>query len=127
MRRDLVRNVPAAVRFRATVALNIPDFTRYAKSQKAQATGQALGLPIGMTLFSFIAVAVTLASGIIFGEPIWEPVVLLGKFNQPVVAFIALIALLVATLNTNVAANVDSPSNDFSNLNPRRISFRIGG
>jgi NCS1 family nucleobase:cation symporter-1 len=115
------------VGFWATVALNIPDFTRYAKSQKAQALGQALGLPAAMTLYAFIGVAVTSASVVLFGEAIWDPVVLLGKFNQPVVAFIALIALLVATLNTNVAANVVSPSNDFSNLNPRRISFRTGG
>jgi NCS1 family nucleobase:cation symporter-1 len=80
-----------------------------------------------MTLFAFIGVAVTSASVIIFGEPIWDPVVLLGKFNSPVVAFIAVVALTVATLTTNVSANVVSPSNDFSNLNPRRISFRTGG
>jgi NCS1 family nucleobase:cation symporter-1 len=80
-----------------------------------------------MTLYSFIGVAVTSASAVLFGAPIWDPVVLLGKFNQPVVASIALVALLVATLNTNVAANVVSPSNDFSNLNPRLISFRTGG
>src|SRR6185436_2035576 len=87
----------------------------------------ALGLPLAMTLYSFIGVAVTSASKVLFGEAIWDPVVLLGRFNQPVVASVALIALLLATLNTNVAANVVSPSNDFSNLNPRRISFRTGG
>ena len=85
------------------------------------------GLPVAMTLYSFIGVAVTSASVVIFGQAIWDPVVLLGKFNRPTVAFVALIALLTATLNTNVAANVVSPSNDFSNLNPRRISFRTGG
>ena len=115
------------VGFWATVALNIPDFTRYAKSQRAQMVGQALGLPTAMTLYSFIGVAVTSASAVIFGEAIWDPVVLLGRFNQPVVAMIALVALLVATLNTNVAANVVSPSNDFSNLRPSLISFRTGG
>ena len=115
------------VGFWATVALNIPDFTRYAKSQRAQMVGQALGLPTAMTLYSFIGVAVTSASAVIFGEAIWDPVVLLGRFNQPVVAMIALVALLLATLNTNVAANVVSPSNDFSNLWPRVISFRTGG
>jgi NCS1 family nucleobase:cation symporter-1 len=119
--------VTGMVGFWATVALNIPDFTRYAKSQKAQMVGQALGLPAAMTLYSFIGVAVTSASVVLFGKPIWDPVELLGRFNQPVVAFIALIALLIATLNTNVAANVVSPSNDFSNLNPRLISFRTGG
>jgi NCS1 family nucleobase:cation symporter-1 len=122
-----VPSLTGMVGFWATVALNIPDFTRYAKSQRAQAVGQALGLPAAMTLYSFIGVAVTSASAVLFGAPIWDPVALLGKFNQPVVASIALIALLVATLNTNVAANVVSPSNDFSNLNPRLISFRTGG
>ncbi|MBI4910845.1 MAG: NCS1 family nucleobase:cation symporter-1 [Acidobacteria bacterium] len=115
------------VGFWATVALNIPDFTRYAKSQRSQMIGQALGLPAAMTLYSFIGVAVTSASAVLFGEPIWDPVQLLGKFNQPLVAFVALIALLIATLNTNVAANVVSPSNDFSNLKPSLISFRTGG
>ncbi len=115
------------VGFWATVALNIPDFTRYAKSQRAQMVGQALGLPAAMTLYSFIGVAVTSASALIFGEAIWDPVVLLGRFNQPLVALIALVALLLATLNTNVAANVVSPSNDFSNLRPGLISFRTGG
>jgi NCS1 family nucleobase:cation symporter-1 len=115
------------VGFWATVALNIPDFTRYAKSQRAQMVGQALGLPAAMTLYSFIGVAVTSASAVIFGEAIWDPVVLLGRFNQPLVALIALVALLLATLNTNIAANVVSPSNDFSNLRPSLISFRTGG
>jgi NCS1 family nucleobase:cation symporter-1 len=125
--RFFVPSLTAMVGFWATVALNIPDFTRYAKSQRAQAVGQALGLPAAMTLYSFIGVAVTSASVVLFGEAIWNPVALLGRFNQPLVASVALVALLVATLNTNVAANVVSPSNDFSNLNPRRISFRTGG
>src|SRR5271154_6898920 len=122
-----VPSLTGMVGFWATVALNIPDFTRYAKSQKDQVLGQAIGLPAAMTLYSFIGVAVTSASVVIFGQAIWDPVVLLTRFHRPVVAFIALIALLIATLNTNVAANVVSPSNDFSNLNPRRISFRTGG
>lgn len=122
-----IPSLTGMVGFWATVALNIPDFTRYARSQRDQMLGQALGLPLAMTLYSFIGVAVTSASVVLFGEAIWDPVTLLGKFNRPMVAFVALIALLVATLNTNVAANVVSPSNDFSNLNPRRISFRTGG
>ena len=122
-----IPSLTAMVGFWATVALNIPDFTRYAKSQRAQSMGQALGLPAAMTVYSFIGVAVTSASVVLFGEAIWDPVQLLGRFNQPLVALVALVALLVATLNTNVAANVVSPSNDFSNLNPRRISFRTGG
>src|SRR5271166_2442291 len=125
--RFFIPSLTGMVGFWATVALNIPDFTRYARSQRDQIMGQALGLPLSMTLYSFIGVAVTSASVVIFGQAIWDPVVLLGKFHQPMVAFVALIALLTATLNTNVAANVVSPSNDFSNLNPRLISFRTGG
>src|SRR5271157_974000 len=125
--RFFVPSLTGMVGFWATVALNIPDFTRYAKSQRAQMVGQALGLPTAMTLYAFIGVAVTSASAVIFGQPIWDPVVLLGRFNQPLVALIALLALLLATLNTNVAANVVSPSNDFSNLRPSLISFRTGG
>ncbi len=122
-----IPSLTGMVGFWATVALNIPDFTRYAKSQKAQMVGQALGLPTAMTLYSFIGVAVTSASAVLFGQPIWDPVQLLGRFHEPLIASIALVALLVATLNTNVAANVVSPSNDFSNLSPQHISFRTGG
>ena len=125
--RFFIPSLTGMVGFWATVALNIPDFTRYAKSQKAQMLGQALGLPTAMTLYAFIGVAVTSASVVLFGEAIWDPVQLLGRFHHPAVALIALVALVLATLNTNVAANVVSPSNDFSNLNPRLISFRIGG
>ena len=125
--RFFIPSLTGMVGFWATVALNIPDFTRYAKSQKAQMVGQALGLPLAMTLYAFIGVAVTSASVVLFGQAIWDPVALLGRFQQPVVASVALVALVVATLNTNVAANVVSPSNDFSNLNPRLISFRTGG
>ena len=125
--RFFIPSLTGMVGFWATVALNIPDFTRYAKSQKAQVIGQVIGLPPAMTLYAFIGVAVTSASVILFGHAIWDPVALLGRFQQPLVASIALVALLIATLNTNVAANVVSPSNDFSNLNPRLISFRTGG
>ncbi|HEY6376277.1 MAG TPA: cytosine permease, partial [Edaphobacter sp.] len=102
-------------------------FTRYAKNQDAQIVGQAIGLPVAMTLYSFIGIACTSASVTIFGEPIWSPITLLGKFHQPFAAMLALVALLVATLNVNIGANVVSPSNDFSNLAPRLISFRTGG
>ena len=88
--RFFIPSLTGMVGFWATVALNIPDFTRYAKSQRAQMVGQALGLPTAMTLYSFIGVAVTSASAVIFGEPIWDPVVLVGRFNQPLVALIAL-------------------------------------
>jgi NCS1 family nucleobase:cation symporter-1 len=120
-------SLTAMVGYWATLSLNIPDFTRYAKNQDAQIVGQAFGLPVAMTLYSFIGIACTSASVSIFGEPIWSPITLLGRFHQPLVAFLALIALLVATLNVNIGANVVSPSNDFSNLAPRYISFRTGG
>jgi NCS1 family nucleobase:cation symporter-1 len=111
----------------ATLSLNIPDFTRYAKNQDAQILGQAFGLPVAMTLYSFLGIACTSASAVIFGQPIWSPVELLGRFHQPALAFLGLIALLVATLNVNIGANVVGPSNDFSNLAPKFISFRTGG
>lgn len=120
-------SLTAMVGYWATLSLNIPDFTRYAKSQDSQIIGQAFGLPVAMTLYSFIGIAVTSASAVIFGAPIWNPIDLFGRFHQPLVAFLAMIALLVATLNVNIGANVVSPSNDFSNLAPRLISFRTGG
>jgi NCS1 family nucleobase:cation symporter-1 len=120
-------SLTAMVGYWATLALNIPDFTRFSKSQHSQIVGQAFGLPVAMTLYTFIGVAVTSASEVIFGHAIWNPIELLGHFHQPAVAVLAMVALLVATLNVNVAANVVSPSNDISNLNPRLISFRTGG
>ena len=117
----------AMVGYWATLSLNIPDFTRYAKNQESQIIGQAFGLPVAMTLYSFIGIACTSASTVVFGEPIWSPITLLGRFHQPLVAFLALISILIATLNVNIGANVVSPSNDFSNLAPRLISFRTGG
>jgi NCS1 family nucleobase:cation symporter-1 len=111
----------------ATLSLNIPDFTRYAKSQGSQIIGQAFGLPVAMTLCSFVGIAVTSASTVVFGHPIWNPIVLLGQFHQPLVAFFALVSILIATLNVNIGANVVSPSNDISNLAPQLISFRTGG
>jgi NCS1 family nucleobase:cation symporter-1 len=120
-------SLTAMVGYWATLSLNIPDFTRYAKSQDSQIVGQAFGLPIAMTLYSFIGIACTSASVTIFGEPVWSPITLLGRFHQPMAALLALVALLIATLNVNIGANVVSPSNDFSNLAPGLISFRTGG
>ena len=122
-----VPSLTGVVGFWATVALNIPDFTRYARSQRSQVLGQALGLPATMTLYSFIGVVVTSATTIIFGQAIWNPVDVLARLGNPFAVVIAMLALLLATLNVNVAANLVSPSNDFSNLSPRLISFRAGG
>jgi NCS1 family nucleobase:cation symporter-1 len=120
-------SLTAMVGYWATLSLNIPDFTRYAKNQESQLVGQGFGLPVAMVLYSFLGIAVTSASTVVFGRPIWSPVELLGMFHQPLLAFLGLIALLVATLNVNIGANVVGPSNDFSNLAPRLISFRTGG
>jgi NCS1 family nucleobase:cation symporter-1 len=113
--------------FWATLSLNIPDFTRYAKSQKAQINGQAIGLPASMTLFSFIGVVVTSATVIIYGETIWDPLILAGKFDSKLLVSIAMIAVAISTLATNIAANIVSPANDFANLAPKKINFRAGG
>ncbi|MGA8267108.1 MAG: NCS1 family nucleobase:cation symporter-1, partial [Candidatus Acidiferrales bacterium] len=122
-----VPSLTGVVAFWATVALNIPDFTRYAKSVREQALGQAIGLPTTMTFYSFIGVAVTSATVVIFGAAIWDPVVVLSHLGNPIAVVVAMLALLLATLNVNVAANVVSPANDFSNLYPRRVSFKMGG
>src|SRR5579863_4094134 len=111
----------------ATVSLNIPDFTRFARSQREQMIGQALALPTTMTLYSLIGILVTSATVVIYGTAIWDPVQLLSRFQSPVAVVISLLAILLATLNVNIGANVVSPANDFSNLWPRKISFRTGG
>ena len=115
------------VGFWATLSLNIPDFTRYAKSQKAQVRGQAIGLPPSMTLFAFIGVVVTSATAIVYGSTIWDPVQLAGRFENKLMVTFAMIAVAISTLATNIAANIVSPANDFSNLWPSKINFRIGG
>jgi nucleobase:cation symporter-1, NCS1 family len=115
------------VGFWATLSLNIPDFTRYAKSQKAQISGQAIGLPSSMTLFSFIGVVVTSATAIIYGSTIWDPVQLAGRFENKLMVTFAMIAVAISTLATNIAANIVSPANDFANLAPKKINFKTGG
>ncbi|UWQ47944.1 NCS1 family nucleobase:cation symporter-1 [Leisingera aquaemixtae] len=112
--------------FWATLALNIPDFTRHAKSQKDQLVGQLVGLPIPMALFAFIASAVTSATVVIYGEAIWDPIQLSEKMGGFSV-IIALFALIVATLTTNLAANVVAPAHGFSNLAPSKINLKRGG
>ena len=115
------------VGFWATLSLNIPDFTRYAKSQKAQIRGQAIGLPPFMTLFAFIGVVVTSATAIVYGNTIWDPVELAGRFENKIMVTFAMLAVAISTLATNIAANIVSPANDFSHLAPKKISFRTGG
>ena len=123
----LIPALNGTVGFWATVSLNIPDFTRFAKSQRQQVIGQAIALPTTMTLYSLIGILVTSATVIIYGTAIWDPVQLLSRFHSPFAVVISLVAILLATLNVNIGANVVSPANDFSNLWPRKISFRTGG
>lgn len=119
-------SLTAMVGFWATMALNIPDFTRYCASQRDQILGQAVGLPPTMALFAFIGVAVTSSTVVIYGHAIWDPVELLSQMGGWVVA-VALFVLAVATITTNLAANVVAPANGFSNLAPKKISFKMGG
>ena len=123
----LIPALNGTVGFWATISLNIPDFTRFARNQKGQIIGQSLALPTTMTLYSLIGILVTSATVVIYGTAIWDPVQLLSRFHSPIAVVISLLAILLATLNVNIGANVVSPANDFSNLWPRRISFRTGG
>ncbi len=116
----------AVVGFWATLALNIPDFSRYARSQKDQVIGQAAGLPTTMALYALVGVLVTAATVVIFGKAIWDPVEVMGKFESKWAILVALFALTVATLSTNLAANVVGPANDIAHLAPSKISFRMG-
>jgi len=120
-------SLTAMVGFWATLTLNISDFTRYARSQRAQVVGQLSGLPSTMTLFAFIGVAVTSATIIIFGEAIWDPVVLVRRFESHTLVFFSMIAVIIATISTNAAANVVGPANAFSNMMPAKIDFKRGG
>jgi len=121
-------SLTGAVGFWATLSLNIPDFTRYAKSQRDQVIGQAIGLPTTMALYSFIGVAVTSATFVIFdGKMIDDPEKLIQTFHSRAAVVFGMSAIVLATLATNIAANVVSPANDFSNLAPKYIGFRLGG
>jgi nucleobase:cation symporter-1, NCS1 family len=116
----------SAVAFWGTMALSIPDFSRYARSQRDQVIGQAVGLPGTMALFAFIGAAVTSATAVIFGTRIADPVALLARIGGPLMIMVSMAGLTVATLTTNIAANIVAPANGFSNLAPHRISFKQG-
>ena len=124
--RVFLPGITAMVGFWSTLTLNIPDFTRYARSQKDQVIGQALGLPLPMALLAFISVAVTMATVTVFGEEIWDPLEIAGRLGGGA-ALLGLCMLIVATLTTNLAANVVAPANGFCNLAPHKISFKMGG
>jgi NCS1 family nucleobase:cation symporter-1 len=120
-------SLTAMVGFWATLSLNMPDFTRLGHSQREQALGQVIALPTTMTVFAGMGVIITSATAIIYGKAIWDPVVLVGKFQSPAVVAVAMFTIVVATLSVNIAANVVSPANDFSNAFPRFIDFKRGG
>lgn len=117
----------SGVSFWATLALNIPDFSRFARSQRDQVIGQAVAMPTTMTLFAFIGVVTTSATVIVFGEALVYPDQLVVRFENPLVVGVSMLGLAIATLSTNIAANVVSPANDFANLAPSKISYKTGG
>jgi NCS1 family nucleobase:cation symporter-1 len=117
----------AMIGYWATLSLNIPDFSRFARSQRDQIIGQAVGLPATMTFYSLIGILVTSATVVVFGEALWDPVQVITRFGNPWISVLAMVTLAVATLSTNIAANVVSPANDFAALAPRFVSFRTGG
>jgi NCS1 family nucleobase:cation symporter-1 len=115
------------IAFWATLSLNMPDFTRFGGSQKKQMRGQILGLPTTMSFIAIVAILTTSGGAVLYGEEIWDPAQLASRFSSPVVVVVALVALVLATISANLAANVVSPSYDFSNAFPRRITFALGG
>jgi nucleobase:cation symporter-1, NCS1 family len=119
-------SLTAMVGFWATLALNIPDFTRFAKSQRDQVVGQSIGLPVPMGLLAMLAVIVTSATVVLYGKAIWDPVDLSSRM-QGTAVLVALIILLIDTVSVNLAANLVGPAYDFSALSPSRISYRVGG
>ena len=115
------------IAFWATLSLNMPDFTRFGGSQRKQMRGQILGLPTTMSFIAIVAVLTTSGGAVLYGEEIWDPAQLASRFSSPVVVVIALVALVLATISANLAANVVSPSYDFSNAFPKKITFALGG
>ena len=122
-----VPSLTAMIGFWATLSLNMPDFTRFGRSQREQVVGQVVALPTTMFVFAAMGVLITSATSIIYGELIWDPIKLVGKFQDPFVIAISMFPAVVATLAVNIAANVVSPANDFANAFPRAISFKTGG
>jgi nucleobase:cation symporter-1, NCS1 family len=122
-----VPSLTAMIGFWATLSLNMPDFTRFGRSQREQVIGQTVALPTTMFLFAAMGVLITSATAIIYGEVIWDPIKLIGRFSNPLVVAISMFTAVVATLAVNIAANVVSPANDFANAFPRLIKFKTGG
>ncbi|MEJ2852025.1 MULTISPECIES: NCS1 family nucleobase:cation symporter-1 [unclassified Saccharothrix] len=115
------------IAFWSTLSLNMPDFTRFGGSQRKQAVGQVLGLPTTMSFIALVAILTTSGAMALYGEAIWDPAELASRFDSTAVVLVALVALVLATISANLAANVVSPSYDFSNAFPKKISFALGG
>lgn len=115
------------IAFWATLSLNMPDFTRFGGGQRQQVVGQLLGLPTTMSVIAIMSILTTSGTAVIYGEPIWDPVMLASRFESPIVVAFGLVIAILATMTTNVAANVVSPSYDFSNAVPRLLNFRTAG
>ena len=122
-----IPSLTAMIGYWATLSLNMPDFTRFGRSQREKMVGQVVALPTTMTVFAAMGVIITSATAIIYGKVIWDPVLLIGEFKNPIVVAVSMFTVVVATLSVNIAANVVSPANDFANAFPKWISFRIGG
>ncbi len=126
-----IPSLTAMIGFWATLSLNMPDFTRFGKSQREQVVGQAVALPTTMVIFAAMGILITSAAVIVFPnakpDELWDPVKLVGQFTQPLVVVVSMFTIVVATLSVNIAANVVSPANDFANAFPKWISFRTGG
>jgi nucleobase:cation symporter-1, NCS1 family len=122
-----IPSLTAMIGYWATLSLNMPDFTRFGRSQREQMLGQVVALPTTMSVFAAMGVLITSATVVIYGEAIWDPVKLVGRFQTPIVVAISMFTAVVATLAVNIAANVVSPANDFANAFPRRIDFKTGG
>jgi NCS1 family nucleobase:cation symporter-1 len=122
-----VPSLTAMIGYWATLSLNMPDFTRFGRSQREQIVGQVAALPTTMSVFAAMGVLITSATVLIFGRPIWDPMQLARQFEAPVVIAVSMFTVVVATLAVNIAANVVSPANDFANAFPRAIRFKTGG
>jgi NCS1 family nucleobase:cation symporter-1 len=122
-----IPSLTAMIGYWATLSLNMPDFTRFGRSQREQMVGQVVALPTTMSVFAAMGVMITSATAIIYGESIWDPVQLVGRFSSPLVVAISMFTVVVATLAVNIAANVVSPANDFANAFPKYVGFKTGG
>src|SRR5690349_14911984 len=122
-----VPSLSAMIGFWATLSLNMPDFTRFGRSQREQAVGQVVALPSTMTVFAAMGIVITSATVIIYGKAIESPIKLGSLFDNRLVVGIVMFTVVVATLAVNIAANVVSPANDFANAFPKKIDFKRGG